>query len=346
MRLTRRTALVAAAAAGLWAWRRQAARSRRLDDLAGRVVLVTGGSRGLGLALAHRYAAEGARVAICGRDAATLERARSSLEERGADVLAVPCDVGDAAQVDAMVAAVTGRFGGIDIVVNNAGTITVGPLRALTRSDYDEALRVNFWGMVHTSLAALPVLRRRVGARIVNVTSIGGLVPLPHLLPYTASKFAAVGFSDGLRAELAGEGIVVVTVTPGLMRTGSPEHARFKGNRRAEYAWFTTADALPGLSVSAERAAALIVAATLSGQPRLAYPLVTHLASWARGIAPALVADVAAVAGSLLPRARGVDAEGAPGHASHSALAPSPLSALHTRAAQRLNQTVPAPAPA
>lgn len=98
-------------------------------------------------------------------------------------------------------------------------------------------------------------MRRQRGGRIVNVSSVGGKIGVPHLLPYTASKFALTGLSEGLRVELKRERILVTTVCPGLMRTGSPRNALFRGKHKREYAWFAIADSLPLLSISAESAA-------------------------------------------------------------------------------------------
>ena len=193
----------------------------------GRTVLLTGGSRGLGLVLARQFAREGARLVLCAREEVELARARNELEAAGAEVLALPCDVRDRVQVEAMVAQVHERFGAVDVLVNNAGLIQVGPLESMTEEDFAEAMDVHFWGPLYTTLAVLPEMKLRGWGRIVNVSSIAGRVSVPHLLPYSASKFALVGLSDGLRSELAQDGILVTTVCPGLMRTGSPPNAFF-----------------------------------------------------------------------------------------------------------------------
>src|SRR5204863_5194639 len=117
-----------------------------------------------------------------------------------------------------------------------------------------------------TTLSVLPAMRRQGEGRIVNISSIGGKIAVPHLLPYDASKFALTGFSEGLRAELLKDGIYVTTVCPGLMRTGSPRNADFKGQHEAEYAWFSIGDSLPGMSMSAEAAAERIVTAFRQGE--------------------------------------------------------------------------------
>src|SRR5918912_3423887 len=129
----------------------------------------------------------------------------------------------------------------------------------MTLEDFEQAMAVHFWGPLYATLAVLPQMRARRDGRIVNISSIGGKVSVPHLVPYSASKFALAGLSDGLRAELSKENVIVTTVCPGLMRTGSPRNATFKGKHRDEYAWFSISDALPLTSMSAERAARQII---------------------------------------------------------------------------------------
>ena len=128
---------------------------------------------------------------------------------------------------------------------------------------------VMFWGTVYPTLAVLPQMIRRRQGRIANITSTGGKVSVPHLLPYCCAKFAAVGFSEGLRAELRRHGIKVTTVVPGLMRTGSHLNAQFKGKHDQEFAWFALALGVPVLSMSVDRAAAKIISACKRAQPSL-----------------------------------------------------------------------------
>ena len=250
--------MIAAGAMAGWAAVRLLNQGERYT-FAGRTVLVTGGSRGLGLALSRQLASEGARVAICGRDHEALERARGSLEEIGAEVFALPVDVSDREAVATLVEQVTGRFGPTDVLVTNAGVIEVGPAETMALADFEEAMDVNFWGTVYPTLAVLPAMRERGDGRIVNITSIGARLGVPHLLPYSASKFAALGFSQGLRAEVRRDGVRVTAVVPGLMRTGSPRNATFRGKHRAEYAWFSIADSFPGITVGVEDAARRIL---------------------------------------------------------------------------------------
>jgi NAD(P)-dependent dehydrogenase (short-subunit alcohol dehydrogenase family) len=177
----------------------------------------------------------------------------------------------------------------------------------------------------------------------VNVTSIGGRVAVPHLAPYSGSKFALAGLSDAFRAELAREGIRVTTVYPGLMRTGSPVNATFKGRHHEEFTWFTIGDSLPGLSVSSTRAARSIVEACRLGAPALVIGAPARLAIAAQGVMPFVVALGTAMAAAFLP---GVDqergTEGHPGWESQSRLAPSVLTRLSDRAAARNNEAHPA----
>ena len=332
-RLTR-VAVAAGILAGVRAWRR----TRRRIDLADRSVLILGGSRGLGLALAREFGRHRARVAICGRDAATLERAAADLTGLGITARAIRCDVADGETVERAIAEVAEAFGGPDVLVNVAGVIEVGPLSTMTPSDWHEAMAINFWGPLHAMLAVAPRMRARGGGRIVNIVSIGGKVPVPHLLPYVASKFALGGASEGIAAELAADGILVTTVYPGLMRTGSPRNALFKGRHRAEYAWFTIADSLPGLSVDADRAARRIVEACRHGDPHVMIGAPARLAALAHALAPDLTLEALRVAHRLLPGPGGIGEVRARGRESESAWAPSPLTALTERAARRYNQ--------
>jgi NAD(P)-dependent dehydrogenase (short-subunit alcohol dehydrogenase family) len=307
-------------------------------DFEGKTVLITGGSRGLGLVLARGFAAEGANVAVCARDHRELERARADLASRGARVLAFPCDVTDRAQVKELVDVVTRRFGRIDVLVNNAGVIQVGPLEVMTLEDFEQAMAVHFWGPLYATLAVLPQMRARGEGRVVNVSSIGGKVSVPHLVPYSASKFALAGLSDGLRAELAKDGIVVTSVFPGLMRTGSPRNATFKGRHRAEYAWFAVSDSLPLTSIGAERAAAQIIDACSRGRAELVITTQAQAAVKFRALFPEMTADILAVVNRLLPGPGGIGRARARGKESESALAPSMLTTLTEWAARRNNE--------
>ncbi|HKE87329.1 MAG TPA: SDR family NAD(P)-dependent oxidoreductase [Vicinamibacterales bacterium] len=335
-----RQALGVAAAAGACAFAlSRFARSSRDVDFDGASVLIIGGSRGLGLELARQFGAEGAHVTIAARDPRELERARIDLQERGCSAATIICDVRDRTQVVRVVDQVARERGGLDVLVNDAGIIQIGPIDHMTVDDFEDAMATHFWGPLFAMLAALPHMRRAGARRIVNISSIGGKLAVPHLLPYSASKFALTGLSEGVRAELAREGISVTTVIPGLMRTGSTYNARFKGKHRWEFAWSHLASSVPGLSIEASKAARQIIEACRSGAPELIITPVARIAVAMKALAPSFVAGLMATANRLLPSGNQVDGDEAKsGWQSVSRLVPSVLSTLMDRAARRNNE--------
>jgi NAD(P)-dependent dehydrogenase (short-subunit alcohol dehydrogenase family) len=298
-----RTRVIAAAAAGVgfFAWDRL--RRRSWIDLRGKVVLITGGSRGLGLQLARELGSLGAVVAICARDEAELDRAKMDLTGRGVQTQAFVCDVSDRRQVESMVDQAARKLGPIDVLVNNAGNIQVGPFSEMTVGDFGRAMDVIFWGTLYATLAVLPSMRQRRQGRIVNVTSIGGKVSVPHLLPYSCAKFAALALSEGLRTELAPAGIRVTTIVPGLMRTGSHLKAEFKGQHAREYAWFSAGAATPLVSIGAERAARSIVRAAIRGDGEKILSVPANLLTRVHDVFPELSGSVLSLINRLLPSA-------------------------------------------
>ena len=331
-----RVSLGALIAAGMGAAMGFRALLREKVSFEGRTVLLTGGSRGLGLVMARQFLEEGARVILCAREEVELARARAELEGAGGEILALPCDVSDRVQVEALVAQVHERFGAVDVLVNNAGVIQVGPMESMTEEDYEEAMGVHFWGPLYTTMAVLPEMKRRGWGQIVNIASFAGKVSVPHLLPYSASKFALVGLSDGLRMELAQDGILVTTVCPGLMRTGSPPNAYFKGNHEAEYAWFILGDSLPGMSMNADRAARKVVEACRRGDADATLGLPTKVAVWARALAPNMTSAVLAYMNRMLPQDASTDRHR--GRDSETPLTRSWVTNLTRKAAQKNNE--------
>ena len=291
----------AAAGAGVFLIAHSIFRELSKFKLEGKVVLVTGASRGLGLVLALELAARGAKLAIWARSAEKLETARKELEEMGAEVLAMPVDVNDEGFVTAAIKDVVSHYGQLDVLINNAGIIQVGPQENMSIDDYEKAMQTNFWSLLYTIRAAVPHFIERGGGRIVNITSIGGKIAVPHMLPYTASKFAAVGLSEGMMAELKKNNIHVVTVVPNLMRTGSPRNIDVMGNHEAEYAWFKLAGSSPVLTQSAEQAASDIIKAIEYGESEAILSLTGKVASIIKGLAPGWVNVAMSVANNLLP---------------------------------------------
>jgi NAD(P)-dependent dehydrogenase (short-subunit alcohol dehydrogenase family) len=297
-------ALGALALGGLGAGAAQLALRPRRYDFTGKVAVVTGGSRGLGLAIARVLKERGARVALVARDDEELERARLRLrgDGGGIEVLAVRCDVSSPTQVERAVAQVIEVFGRIDVLVNDAGTIEVGPFESMALQDFDTAMATNFWGALHFVRAVRGPMLDAGGGRILNVSSVGGAVAVPHLLPYVASKFALTGLSLGLRAELAKDRILVTTACPGLMRTGSAPHAFFKGNRVAEYRWFAIADALPIVSSSMGHAVRRVVRALEQGRAFVTVTPAARIGILAQALAPELTSLAMRAVHGLLPR--------------------------------------------
>lgn len=327
-----------AAALGMIWGASAALRFKRRIDLAGKVVLITGGSRGLGLVLARELAGVGADVAICARDSDELDRARQEIRGYGVDVLGVLCDVTKRQQVEGMIQGITTHFGRIDVLINNAGTISVGPMETMTIEDYEESMQLHFYAPLYTTMAVLPQMKQRRQGRIVNIASIGGKIAVPHLLPYSAGKFALVGFSEGLRAELEKDGIYVTTVCPGLMRTGSPRNATFKGQHRKEYAWFTISDSMPLASMSARTAARRILRACRDGEAEVMLNLPTRIATTLHGIFPGMTSELNAWIHGMMPEAGGIGTGRAAGKDSGSEWAPSKLTTLNEEAAMANNE--------
>jgi NAD(P)-dependent dehydrogenase (short-subunit alcohol dehydrogenase family) len=297
------TGIVAAAAAAAYALK------SRPTKRPGQVVLITGGSRGLGLALAERYGRSGAKLILAARDVEELLSARQTLLDREAiqspdDVLLIPADLTDASQATMLLDHAVSHFGRIDVLINNAGIIEVGPVENQPIAAYHRAMATNFFAALHCTNAALPHLLRRNpihgDAAIVNIASIGGKFAMPHMLPYVASKFALVGFSEGLHAELRHKGIRVTTVCPGLMRTGGEAHADYTGQTKKEQRWFTLAARTPILTASVRHAARKIYSAVAAGRAEITITPQAWLAARLVGLAPETTQYLASVANHLL----------------------------------------------
>lgn len=335
--------MAGAALGALAAWGTTGPRRFRQRSLAGDVVLIVGGSRGLGFCLARELAAEGCRLAIVARDPDTLVRAQARLEGEfaGAEVYVLPCDVTDPRAVEEAVEAVVAHYDRLDGLINVAGTIQVGPLSQMAPADFEAEMRQNCFGAIRMAYAALPALKARRRGWIVNIVSSGGRIAVPHLLPYDCSKFALRGFSEGLSEELAREGVAVTTVLPGLMRTGSPVHAKFKAYAPGEFAWFGAADSLPGLSLAPPAAARRIVKAIRLGEREITLGWVAKLGGVAHDLLPGATIAALEVLDRLLPHRRAEEA-GGPGpdvegrHLGRTAV--GPLVRAIERYGERYNQ--------
>jgi NAD(P)-dependent dehydrogenase (short-subunit alcohol dehydrogenase family) len=309
------------------------------DSFRGKSVLITGGSRGLGLLIARILAREGARLTLVARHRQALEVAQEELSTLGADVWVVDADVRRPEDAHGTVQQAVERFGGLDVLINNAGVIQVGPLDTMTPADFEDAMATHFWGPFHLCRAAIPQMRHRPGGRIVNISSIAGRIAVPHLMPYAVSKFALAGFSDALRAELAPDGILVTSVYPGLMRTGSHVNANFKGDHEKEFAWFAAMAGLPAFSMNGRRAARQIVEACRSGRAELIITTQARVAVAAQAVAPSLVAWGMRLMHALLPGPGGDNPmEPRSGWDSMSGWSPSALTQLADRVIEENNE--------
>jgi len=273
--------------------------------------VITGGSRGLGLELAREYGRAGARLLLVARNGEELDRARETLIAEGCapgDVLVYIADVSVREQTERMIAWATEQFGRVDVLVNNAGTIYVGPVEDQRVENYESAMQTNFFAMVYACKAVMAQMLARGSGNIVNIASVGGKMAVPHMLPYSASKFAVVGFSEGLHAELRGKGIRVTTVCPGLMRTGSAPQAMVVGDRTKEFEWFGLGAMLPVVAATVQYSAKKIVAATAAGAAEITITPQAWLGARAAGLLPGLTGvAMRAVNDYVLPRATGED---------------------------------------
>lgn len=328
----------AATGVGVFLLARAIVREISRFSLEGKVVVITGGSRGFGLVLARHLGKKGARLAICARSGDSLELARQELEASNIDVMALTVDVTVNEEVQAMMRDVIRHYGAIDVLVNNAGIIQVGPQHLMTLDDYQLAMQTNFWAQLYAILAIIPHFIERGGGRIVNITSIGGKLALPHLLPYTASKFAAVGLSEGMHAELKKYNIIVTTVVPNLMRTGSPLNVEVKGDYEKEYAWFKHADSNPLLSQDPDNTAERIIEAIEYGEPGLTLSLTGKVATLVKVLAPGWVSLLMGIANKLLPEGATGNRTSIKGWQAESDLSRGPVSSLTDKAAVKNNE--------
>ena len=247
-----------------------------------KVIIITGASSGIGAAAARAFADAGARVVLAARDAARLA---ALVDELPGPALPVPTDVADRAAVDALLARVVAEFGGVDIVVNNAGVGLAAPVAEIAAADFKRALAVDLFGPLFVTQAALPHMRQRGRGQLIYVSSVVGLRSLPYLGGYAAAKAALDRLTEALRVELRGSGVAVTLVRPGTTRTGFAEHRLGSGRERRR---------MSARAATPEQVARVLVRAAVR-EPRVAYVswadrlrvlfslLAPGLADWALG---------------------------------------------------------------
>jgi NAD(P)-dependent dehydrogenase (short-subunit alcohol dehydrogenase family) len=313
-------------------------RNKRRVDFQDKVVFITGGSRGLGLLLAQEFIGQGAKVAICARDADELEVARDHLSFSGATVKVYACDVSQRAEVEETVRQIEADLGPVDVLINNAGIITLGPLEAMVVEDFEREMSVHFGGQLYATFAVLPSMRARKTGRIVNISSIGGRLNTPHLAAYNAAKFASAGLSQSMRIELQKDNIYVTTVFPFLMRVGSFLHADVKGQHQKEWALGQILDSNPLATTTPDRTARAIVKTAAWGDATLVPSNREALVLLFAHLFPNLTQDAMALANRFMPGADGPQTHSKKGFDSTSKLAPSVLTRLNDEAALRNNE--------
>jgi NAD(P)-dependent dehydrogenase (short-subunit alcohol dehydrogenase family) len=279
-------------------------RRRRRLELVGARVLVTGGSRGLGFAAARQFVRAGAHVAICARDQEELARARARLVDEAARfeggeeprVVALRADVTDERAVEELIEQVISELDGIDVLVNCAVEIAVGPVEAMTRKDFEQAFSGIFLALYQPTQAVLPYMRAAGRGRIVNVTSLAGKMPVPHASTYVVGKYATTGFSTVCAIELRKYGIRVSTVMPPPVRNGAWMNAAYKGQAEQELSWFAQVLGLPVASIDPERAARAIVSAARFGDAEVMVGPISLGLGWFHALLPELSVSLAALA--------------------------------------------------
>ncbi|GAB6097199.1 SDR family NAD(P)-dependent oxidoreductase [Desulfatiferula olefinivorans] len=198
-----------------------------MKTLCSKTVVITGAGGGIGRALALDLANEGCALAISDINAETLDETRRRVADRGAKVHSTVLDVSDRLRMEAYPEEVVDALGGVDIVINNAGVAAVSSVEDHSIDDYEWLMGINFWGVLYGSKFFIPYLLRSPEALIVNISSVFGMVPMPHLSSYNAAKFAVRGFSEALSHELYHTPIRVMTVYPGGVKTDFAKRARF-----------------------------------------------------------------------------------------------------------------------
>ncbi|NLE88100.1 MAG: SDR family NAD(P)-dependent oxidoreductase [Myxococcales bacterium] len=249
--------------------------------------LITGAARGIGRACAEQLAGRGNRLVLCDIDRGAVDALGAELRARGAEVLTYAVDVGDRGAMTECAAWVHERTEGVELLVNNAGVLVLGGLDETSWEDWERVLRVNLWGVIHGCQLFVPAMRRRGRGHVVNIASAAGVVGFSPLLAYGTTKFAVVGLSQALRAELAPSGVGVSVVCPGLVNTGIADQPRFDPATRARIGALLQSRGVPPDVVAAAVLRAVernLAVVPVGGQARAL--------QWASRVAPSLAAKV------------------------------------------------------
>jgi 3-oxoacyl-[acyl-carrier protein] reductase len=189
-------------------------------ELSGKVAVVTGGTKGIGRSIAEALIAQGVNVCISARSRSEIDKAVAELRTLGKGIVSgIVCDVRNAAQIKSLFELTVGEFGGIDILVNNAGIGIFAPVEEMSPEDFRAILETNLFGVFYCCHEVIPLMKRRGGGYIINISSLAGVNPHPRMAAYNASKFGLNGFSEALMQEVRHDGIKVSYIMPGSVNT-------------------------------------------------------------------------------------------------------------------------------
>lgn len=247
----------------------------------GKVVVITGASTGIGKEASIQFAKQGANVALIARRKEKLEQVKKELEKFQTAIDIFPCDVSNKSQVKHMSDSVLDRFGSVDILVNNAGFAIYGPVSDLSIDEIESQMQTNYFGMVYCTKNFLPKMLEQKSGHIVNVASVAASIGLPGIASYCASKFAMLGFSEGLKHELSGTGVGITVVSPIMVRTDFFDHPSFE--KMPKYS---------PTSLSAKTVARSILKAANSPRLEIIVPSVVRGAVWAKQTFPYFINPV------------------------------------------------------
>lgn len=244
----------------------------------GKTAVITGASSGIGAAACIEFAKKGASLALVARRKEKLEELEKTLAKLGIDTLVCECDVSDKEQVRKMSLQVIEKFGKADVLVNNAGFAIYGAVSDLSIEEIESQMKTNYFGMIYCTKNFLPKMLEQKSGHIVNVASVAASFGLPGIASYCASKFAMLGFSEGLKHELKGTGIGITVVSPIMVRTSFFDHHSFK--HMPKYS---------PTSLSAKTVAKTIVSAASSSRLEIIVPSIVRGAVWAKHTFPYLI---------------------------------------------------------
>lgn len=243
-----------------------------------KTVVITGASSGIGAASCVEFAKKGANLALVARRKNKLEELQKALEKFNIKTLVCECDVSQKSHVQKMSEKVLEEFGKIDVLVNNAGFAIYGTVLELTIEEIEAQMATNYFGMVYCTKYFLPKMLEQNSGHIVNVASVAASFGLPGIAPYCASKFAMLGFSEGLRHELHGTNVGVTVVSPIMVRTNFFDHPSFKSMPKYS-----------PTSLSAETVAKAVVSAANSSRLEIIVPGLVRGAVWAKHTIPYII---------------------------------------------------------